>query len=55
MRKSITILSNCVNYFWLDAQYVNSDNDEIEELMNSDNDDEEQSSDDFRRRIDFGK
>ncbi|CAF2999068.1 unnamed protein product [Rotaria socialis] len=38
----------------LDAQYVNSDNDEIEELMNSDNDDEEQSSDDFRRRIDFG-
>ncbi|CAF0733622.1 unnamed protein product [Rotaria sp. Silwood1] len=38
-----------------DAQYVNSDNDEIEEeLMNSEDDDEEQSSDDFRKRVDFG-
>ncbi|CAF3553130.1 unnamed protein product [Rotaria sordida] len=42
-----------------DAQYVNSDNDEIEEeLMNSedndDDDDDEQSSDDFRKKVDFG-
>ncbi|CAF2331498.1 unnamed protein product [Rotaria sp. Silwood2] len=37
------------------AQYVNSDNDDIdEELMNSGDDDDEQSSDDFRRRVDFG-
>lgn len=43
-------------HVFLVAQYVNSDNEDIEEeLMNSGDDDDEQSSDDFRRGIDFGK
>ncbi|CAF4004110.1 unnamed protein product, partial [Rotaria sordida] len=37
------------------SQYVDSDNDELEEeLMKSDDDDDEQSSDDFRKKVDFG-
>ncbi|CAF0778356.1 unnamed protein product [Adineta steineri] len=49
------VTRNVVQGNKIDSQYVNSDNDEIEEeLINSEDDDDEQSSDDFRRRVDFG-
>ncbi|CAF3706936.1 unnamed protein product [Rotaria sordida] len=49
------ITKNKVQTKKYDSQYVNSDNDELEEeLMKSDDDDDEQSSDDFRKKVDFG-
>lgn len=45
---------------FLDSQYEHSDMDEIEDEISLDghdidDDDDEQSSDDFQRRVDFGK